>query len=139
MSRSWAPPTTEEIQLGRRLFAEKGCASCHVIEGVARKRTSARIFPPGRQRCFATRVRRLEDSTEPDRLHSGQDHESLFRESGGAHAAIPLAPADLDAVTTALLSMTGTPATSGMQKLIVPRADPAFHPAGEFGRSLRAL
>ena len=28
-------PTLEDIQLGQRLFLEKGCASCHVIEGVS--------------------------------------------------------------------------------------------------------
>ncbi|HEX8764252.1 MAG TPA: c-type cytochrome, partial [Candidatus Acidoferrum sp.] len=28
------PPMDQEIQLGRRLFTEKGCASCHLIEGL---------------------------------------------------------------------------------------------------------
>ncbi len=28
-------PKSDEIQLGRRLFAEKGCSSCHVIKGMA--------------------------------------------------------------------------------------------------------
>jgi mono/diheme cytochrome c family protein len=45
-----------------------------------------------------------------------------------------LTPEDLDALTTALLSMTGPPSNSGMQKLIVPRAGASFQPAGEFGR-----
>ena len=41
---------------------------------------------------------------------------------------------DLDALTTALLSMTGAPATAGLQKLVVSRSEASFHPAGEFGR-----
>ncbi|PYT56950.1 MAG: hypothetical protein DMG35_21180, partial [Acidobacteria bacterium] len=28
------PPTEQEIQLGHRLFLERGCASCHVIQGL---------------------------------------------------------------------------------------------------------
>lgn len=47
-----------------------------------------------------------------------------------------LSPADLDSITTALLSMTGTPTASGMQKLIVPKLEGSFHPAGEFARVL---
>ena len=31
-------PTADEIQFGRRLFVDKGCASCHVIEGVPPQR-----------------------------------------------------------------------------------------------------
>jgi len=45
-----------------------------------------------------------------------------------------LAPADLDAVTTALLSMTGPPSTSALQKLTVPRTTAEFRPAGEFAK-----
>ena len=51
--------------------------------------------------------------------------------SVNAAARMPLyrlAPADLDAVTTALLSMTGPPSTSGLQKLIVPRTSRSFVP-----------
>jgi nitric oxide reductase subunit C len=40
---------------------------------------------------------------------------------------------DLDAITTALLSMKGSPSTSALQNLVVPRRDATFHPAGSFG------
>src|SRR5579859_8123060 len=30
-------PAQEEVDLGRRLFVEKGCAECHVIQGVKAK------------------------------------------------------------------------------------------------------
>jgi cbb3-type cytochrome oxidase cytochrome c subunit len=44
-----------------------------------------------------------------------------------------LNPADLDALTTALLAMTGTPSTSGIERLVVHRTEAAFRPAGRFG------
>ena len=44
-----------------------------------------------------------------------------------------LTPTDLDAITTALLSMTGSPANSSLARLVVPRAQGAFRPAGAFG------
>jgi nitric oxide reductase subunit C len=40
---------------------------------------------------------------------------------------------DLDAITTALLSLKGAPATSALQNLVVPRKEVAFHPTGSFG------
>ena len=44
-----------------------------------------------------------------------------------------LAPGDLDALTTALLSMTGKSATAGMEGLILPAAHAQFRPGGAFG------
>jgi mono/diheme cytochrome c family protein len=44
-----------------------------------------------------------------------------------------LAPGDLDALTTALLSMTGKSSTAGLESLILPAPQPQFRPAGEFG------
>ena len=41
--------------------------------------------------------------------------------------------ADLDAVTTALLSETGPAATSGLQQLVVPKKPAAFEAVGAFG------
>src|SRR5260370_7601641 len=40
--------------------------------------------------------------------------------------------ADLDAVTTALLSMKGPPPTSALQDPVVSRKEVAFHPTGSF-------
>jgi nitric oxide reductase subunit C len=41
-------------------------------------------------------------------------------------------PADLDAVTTALLSMKGAPPTSALENLAVPRTQATFRAAGSF-------
>jgi nitric oxide reductase subunit C len=40
--------------------------------------------------------------------------------------------ADLDAITTALLSQKGAPSTSALQNLVVPRKEASSHPAGSF-------
>jgi mono/diheme cytochrome c family protein len=44
-----------------------------------------------------------------------------------------LTPEDLDAVTVSLLGMAGTPASGGLEKLVVRRDPASFRPAGEFG------
>ena len=44
-----------------------------------------------------------------------------------------LNPTDLGALTVALLSMTGLPSTSGLERLTVARRAVAFRPAGRFG------
>ena len=44
-----------------------------------------------------------------------------------------LEPGHLDALTTALLSMTGGPSSPGLAKLVVPAPHPEFRPAGAFG------
>ncbi len=83
-------PTEQEIQLGRRLFLEKGCASCHSIDGLNPQRDSARM------------------------------------------PQYDWNQADLDAITTALLSLKGAPATSALQNLVVPRKEVSFRPTGSF-------
>jgi mono/diheme cytochrome c family protein len=38
-------PSADDVQTGQRLFAEKGCASCHSIQGVTPQKTLVRIYP----------------------------------------------------------------------------------------------
>ena len=128
-------PTTDEENLGRRLFLEKGCAGCHAIEGVAPQKD----FGPDLSALGGENVSQLEFSTSkiPRSLISYIQAKVTDPLSVNPAARMPryhLTPADLDAVTTALLSMTGTTVNSGMQKLIVPQRRAEFHPAGEFGK-----
>jgi len=128
-------PSDDELKLGRRLFLEKGCASCHLIEGVG----SPKDFGPDLSALGGKNVSQLEfgASRIPRSLISYIQSKVVDPKSVNTAARMPryhLTPADLDAVTTALLSMTGTPASSGMEKLIVPQKHPEFHPAGEFGK-----
>jgi mono/diheme cytochrome c family protein len=128
-------PTNDEATLGHRLFLEKGCAGCHAIEGVAPQKD----FGPDLSALGGKNVSQLEfgASKIPRNLVSYIQAKVTDPLSVNPAARMPqyhLTPSDLDAVTTALLSMTGTPASSGRQKLIVPQRSAEFHPAGEFGK-----
>ncbi len=127
-------PAPEELQAGRRLFVEKGCGSCHVIEGI----NPQKDFGPDLSALGAKNVSELEfgRATIPRSLVSYVQAKLTDPVSVNPAARMPqyaLNAADLDALTTALLSMTGSSTPSGMQKLMVPRKDAAFHPAGAFG------
>jgi mono/diheme cytochrome c family protein len=128
-------PTPAEIQQGRRLFVDKGCASCHAVEGM----TPQRDLGPDLSAEGGKDVSQLEfgQSTIPRKLIAYVQAKISDPSSVNPTARMPvylLTPVDLDAVTTAVLSMTGPPATGGMQKLQVARADASYHPTGEFGR-----
>ncbi len=130
-----AAPTADEIQFGRRLFVDKGCASCHAMEGVSPQHD----FGPDLSALGGRDVSQLSfgDSKIPRNLIAYVQAKVTNPLSVNSAARMPLyrlPPADLDAVTTALLSMTGTPSSSGLQKLVVPRTDAAFRPSGAFSR-----
>jgi mono/diheme cytochrome c family protein len=129
------PPTPTEIALGRRLLVEKGCASCHVIEG---------ILP---QRDFGPDLSSLGDKTV-SQLYFGESQipRTLIAYiqakisnplSVNPAARMPeyhLSQPDLDAITTALLNMTGNEKSPGLAELVVPAQQSEFHPAGEFSK-----
>jgi len=127
-------PTDGEVDLGRRLFQQKGCASCHAIEGVP----TPEAFGPDLSHLGAKTISQLEfgQSKAPRTLVS-----YIHAKVTDPHSVNPaarmrqyhLSPDDLDAVTTALLSMTGDPPTPGWVPLQVPAPQPVFRPAGEFG------
>jgi mono/diheme cytochrome c family protein len=126
--------TDDEIQRGRRLFVDKGCASCHVVQGMPAQRD----LGPDLSSIGAKDVSQLSfgESKIPRNLIAYLQAKITDPLSVNPAARMPvyhLSTDDLDAVTTALLSMT-SPATAGMEKLVVSRNQASFHPAGEFGR-----
>jgi mono/diheme cytochrome c family protein len=127
-------PTDAEIQLGKRLFMQKGCSSCHVIDGIA----TPTEFGPDLSQLGGKTTSQLEfgQSQIPRNLISYIRAKVSDPPSVNATARMPqfhLSPEDLDAVTTALLSMTGEPPTPAWAQLRVSGPQPQFHPAGEFG------
>jgi nitric oxide reductase subunit C len=127
-------PTEPEIDLGRRLFQEKGCASCHSISGL----NPQKDFGPDLSTLGGKNASELEFGTAaiPHNLVAYIQAKLQDPTSVNPAARMPQYnwnQEDLDAVTTALLSMKGAPATSGLQNLVVPKREPAFHPAGTFG------
>ncbi len=127
-------PTDEEIQLGRRLFLEKGCASCHSIGGL----NPQRDFGPDLSALGGKNATELDFGAAkiPHNLVAYIQAKLQDPASVNPAARMPQYnwnPSDLDAITTALLSMKGAPATSSLQNLVVPRKEVAFHPVGSFG------
>jgi mono/diheme cytochrome c family protein len=127
------PPTEEQMQLGKRLFLEKGCASCHAIAGL----NPQKDFGPDLSALGAKNASELEFGTAkiPHNLVSYIQAKLQDPVSVNPAARMPQYnwnQADLDAVTTALLSMKGPPATSALQNLVVPRKETVFHATGSF-------
>lgn len=126
-------PTEPEIQLGRRLFLEKGCASCHSIDGI----NPQKDFGPDLSALGSKNASELEFGTAkiPHNLVSYIQAKLQDPTSVNPAARMPQYnwnPSDLDAITTALLSMKGAPATSALQNLVVPQKEASFHPTGSF-------
>jgi cbb3-type cytochrome oxidase cytochrome c subunit len=130
-----APATDSEIQHGRRLFTAKGCASCHVIRGIA----SQQDFGPDLSNLGGKTVSELffGDAKIPHTVIDYVRAKTSDPLSVNPAAQMPqynLEPDDLDAITTALLSMTGIPTHPGFAQLVVPARRSTFEPAGEFGK-----
>ncbi len=150
-------PTDAEIQLGRQLFVEKGCAECHVIRGVTPRSNFAPDLSAFGMAAgpYLVQVKVAQKQSQP--LHFVKGNVSQLDISVSkvpkfmisyiqAKVTNPvsvspethmpqfhLGQADLDDLTTALLSMSGPPITGSTQKsLIVPRPHPEFHPDGQF-------
>jgi cbb3-type cytochrome oxidase cytochrome c subunit len=126
-------PTEQEIQLGHRLFLEKGCASCHSLGGL----NPQKDFGPDLSALGGKNASELEFGAAkiPHNLVAYIQAKLQDPTSVNAAARMPQYAwnqSDLDAITTALLSMKGAPATSALQNLVVPRKEAAFHPTGSF-------
>ena len=129
------PATPAEIQHGRQLFNSKGCASCHVIRGTPPQKD----FGPDLSNLGGKTVSELffGNAKVPHTLVAYIQAKTSDPLSVNPTARMPqfhFDSADMDAITTALLSMTGTPTYPGFALLTVPASQPKFDPAGEFGK-----
>lgn len=128
-------PTADEVKLGRRLFVEKGCSSCHVIRGVP----SQKDFGPDLSSIGSKTVSELffGNSKIPHTLVSYIEAKISDPHSVNPAARMPqfhLTKTDLDDITTALLSMNGGASRLELADLTIPQKHSEFHPAGEFGK-----
>jgi mono/diheme cytochrome c family protein len=152
-------PTESEVQLGRRLFVEKGCAECHVIQGVKPKfefgpNLSALALAAGPYAIEVKSPRNLPVAfhfvkTDVERLDI---RESIVPRSMVAYIQAKITDpssvtpethmpgfrmghSDLDDLTTALLSMSGPPLPNATKDpIIVERPRAEFHPDGDAGQ-----
>jgi mono/diheme cytochrome c family protein len=128
-------PTGAEIEEGKRLFIQKGCVSCHVIKGIP----TPTEFGPDLSQLGGKTISQLDfgQSKIPRTLISYIKAKVADPPSVNPAARMPqfqFTPDDLDAITTALLSMTGPPPTPAWDQLRVPASGAEFRPAGEFGQ-----
>src|SRR5690348_11858059 len=101
---SLGAPTADEIQRGRRLFIDKGCASCHVVQGMPAQRD----LGPDLSAIGAKDVSQLSfgESKIPRNLIAYLQAKITDPLSVNPAARMPvyrLSAGDLDALTTALL------------------------------------
>jgi mono/diheme cytochrome c family protein len=127
-------PAEAEIQLGHRLFLDKGCASCHSIEG----QHPQKDFGPDLSAIGGKNASELEFANAKISHNLVAYIQAKLQDPTSVNPAARMPQynwnqSDLDAVTIALLSMKGPPATSSLQNLVVARKETAFHPAGSFG------
>jgi cbb3-type cytochrome oxidase cytochrome c subunit len=127
---------TADIQLGTRLFQEKGCSSCHLITGIKTQQD----FGPDLSAEGAKTVSQLDfgDSKIPHTLISFLEAKISDPVSVNSNARMPqyhFKEGDLQALTTAALGMKGQQSMPGIGTLVPPATKPEYHPAGDFGKA----
>jgi len=126
-------PSDEEIQTGKRLFTDKGCSSCHSLGGAPTQKD----FGPDLTALGRKNASELEFSKSKIDRNLVSYIQAKLQDPGSVNPAARMPQyswnqADLDAVTTALLSQTGAPPTSALQHLVIPRKETSFQPVGAF-------
>ncbi len=128
------PPTPEQIAQGRILVTEYGCASCHDIRGIKKPEN----FAPELTRIGSKPITQL--IFLPDMAHTLPEYiAAKIRQprSFGSALKMPqfsLSPTHVNALTTALLSLTDRSQTLPAP-LTVPTAPPStYQPAGKGGQ-----
>jgi mono/diheme cytochrome c family protein len=123
----------EEVKTGKRLFTEKGCASCHSLNGVG----SQKDFGPDLTALGAKNASELEFGKAKIEHNlvsyiQAKLQDPLLVNPAARMPQYSWNQADLDAVTTALLSQTGPAPTSALQHLVVVKKETSFQAVGAF-------
>jgi mono/diheme cytochrome c family protein len=126
-------PTDDEVKAGKRLFTEKGCASCHELNGEGKQKD----FGPDLTALGAKNASELEFSKAEIDHNLVSYIQAKLQDPAAVNPAARMPQyswnqADLDAVTTALLSQTGPAPTSALQHLVVPRKEASYQAVGAF-------
>jgi mono/diheme cytochrome c family protein len=133
------PPTPQQIEHGKRLVTENGCASCHEINGIKKPENFApeltRIgSKPLSQLLFVEGV----NHTLPDYVAAKVSNPRQF----GPSLKMPqfkLTPQQVDAITTALLAQTDRAFTQPPSMRIPAMQPTSYHAAGHAGKLMHDL
>ena len=133
------PPTPEQIAHGKRLVEDHGCASCHSINGVKKpenfapelshiggKPMNQLIFPPGLPH------------TLPDYI-AGKIRNPRGFAPGLKMPQYSFTPMQIDAITTALLSLNERSHTLPPSLLMAATPESTYEPAGKAGQLMHDL
>lgn len=126
-------PSDEEVQSGKKLFTDKGCASCHSMNGAGTQKD----FGPDLTALGAKNASELEFGKAKIERNLVSYIQTKLRDPLSVNPAARMPQytwnqTDLDRVTTALLSQTGAAQTSALQNLVVPKKDVNFQTVGAF-------
>ena len=133
------PATPQQIEHGKRLVVENGCASCHEINGIKKPENFApelsRIgSKPMSQLLFVEGV----EHSLPDYVAAKVRNPRAF----GPSLKMPqfkLTPQQIDAVTTALLALTDRAQTQPPTMRIASVQQTKYEPAGHAGQLMHDL
>jgi mono/diheme cytochrome c family protein len=133
------PATQQQIEHGRALIVECGCASCHKIEGIKKPENFAPDLSregskPFAQLTFPKGV----NHALPDYISSKIRDPRTF----GPNLKMPkytLTPAELDSLSTALLSLTDRANSLPSGLRIGSRRESKYQPGGRAGRLISDL
>jgi len=128
-----SPVDTQEVRIGKRLFSDKGCGSCHTAKAVPRQKD----FGPDLSNLGARNISQLEfgKAAIPRTLAAYIEAKTTNPRSVNPDARMPqyqLDRGDVEAITTALLSLTGN--SNIPAQLVLPRHQSEFRVGGAFGR-----
>ena len=133
------PATPEQIAHGKLLVTEYGCASCHEISGIKKPENFApeltRIgSKPISQLIFVAGMRH----TLPDYI-TGKLRQPRAFAPGLKMPQYTLTPAQIDALTTALLALNDRSQTLPATLTVPNVADSTYRPAGKAGQLMNDL
>jgi mono/diheme cytochrome c family protein len=133
------PATPSQIAHGKALVTEYGCAACHEIEGIKKPEN----FAPELSRIGSKPIVQLVfvsgmPHTLPDYL-SGKIRQPRAFGSGLRMPQYTFTPEQVDALTTALLSLTDRSYNLPMSMQIPSPRDSTYHAPGKAGKLMEDL
>lgn len=134
-----SPATKEQVDHGKRLVMENGCAACHEINGIHKPENFApelsRIgSKPLNQILFVEGV----EHTLPDYIGAKVRNPRAF----GPSLKMPqfkFTPQQVDAITTALLALTDRAETQPQEMRVPAAQQTKYEPAGHAGQLMHDL
>src|SRR5450631_296213 len=133
------PATPQQIEHGKRLAVENGCASCHEINGIKKPEN----FAPELSRIGSKPVTQLVflpgmQHTLPDYIATKIKQPRAFGQ-GLKMPQYTFTPAQIDSLTTALLSLNDRSNTLPPSLMVSAAHESDYQPAGKAGKLMTDL